>query len=317
MPRHHRHPRCSSSESPPMYTPRNDHTENGAEECMHCSRRYNNSVYQINSMAPQQWSCFTPSGNRFHHFPRSNSVTRETESRDPQFPRQTFPPDRECPVINPVFDELSDDDSISVFDNVEGPLKDLYKISERSSTKTVGNKLVVSVCHSVDQSGDVLYLDNMGISLQVPSSAVKRGQRRLISLVLNWDLSDNPAMEKTQSLVSPVVYVGPHGLKLEQPCTLSFRHCSFDPRQIKVMRSETDLTDVKSWRKMEDTENQGEENEEDKISLNADECQLQISSFTLYTCIQSPTGDQGGKKWLQIAAFACPLRRHIVHHQVG
>ncbi|XP_062578127.1 UNC5C-like protein [Saccostrea cucullata] len=188
---------------------------------------------------------------------------------------------------------------------------DMYIVSERSKMKTVGGKLIVSVAHNVTSSGDCLMLDDMGISLYVPPNAVPIGEETLVCLVLNWDLGDNPYMTETESLVSPVVFVGPHGLKLRKPCELRFRHCAYDPRHIVVMRSETDLYGDKSW-----IELYSQENKDDKCSLSSDECRLTINTFTLYTCIQRPLRNLKMAKWLQIAAFSNPLEKRIDHHEV-
>lgn len=217
------------------------------------------------------------------------------------------------PVANPVYTEsLVDTDIGSIHHTfADNPLKDLFKVSDRSFTQTVCGKLLVSIARRVGYKGDVLYLDNMGISLHIPEGAVKHGETKVIALVLNWDLSDNPEMKKEESLVSPVVYVGPHGLKLEKRCTLVFRHCAFNRNQIRVMRSETELTHKKTWTAAcEEGDTTG------TCNLTPDECQLNIDTFTLYTCIQTPLDNTIGKKWLQIAVFACPLRSEINHHQV-
>ncbi|KAK3611581.1 hypothetical protein CHS0354_018096 [Potamilus streckersoni] len=198
-----------------------------------------------------------------------------------------------------------------LFQTFEGPLRDLHQITSRSISKTVENKLIVALTHLVDDKGDNLILDNMGISLIVPPGAVKCGQKQLITLVLNWDLSDNPKMTKEQSLVSPVVYAGPHGLKLEKPCIISYKHCAFDPRQIQVLRSETELTKQKDWKIFFDQEDKSGD-----CILTQDEVRMSINSFTLFTCVQSPVGSYKGKKWLQVAAFATPLRSQLNHYQI-
>lgn len=187
----------------------------------------------------------------------------------------------------------------------------LLQVCERSKTIHVQNKEVVFISRRVTDKGDNLILDGMGISLFVPPEAVKKNETRIIVLVLNWDLSDNPYMSDKQALVSPVVYVGPHDLKLEKPCTLSFKHCSFDPRHIQVMKSETELIESKEWvEHCSFSENSG------TCVVTPDECQLKIDSFTLYTCLQSPTGSDDCKKWLQVAAFSSPLKTSINHQQV-
>lgn len=188
---------------------------------------------------------------------------------------------------------------------------ELLSVFPRSKTIIVQNKEVVFISRRVTEKGDNLVLDKMGISLFVPPGAVKCGEMRTIVLVLNWDLGDNPSMTEKQALVSPVVYVGPHDLKLDKPCTLSFKHCSFDTRHITVMKSETELIEQKEWMK-----HCSADKESGECVLTPDECQLKINSFTLYTCLQSPNGSDESKKWLQVAAFSSPLKSSITHQQV-
>ena len=208
-------------------------------------------------------------------------------------------------------------------------MRELYQVTERSLTRTVCSKLVVSVTHLVTDAGDTLYLDNTGISLYVPAGAVGDRQKQLISLVLNWDLSDSPSLEESQSLVSPVVYCGPHGLKLKKSCVLTYKHCAYNAKHLNVMVSETELSGQKSWQPLELFSNnqsdrkscsQSEESHGKSITITQDECQVNISSFTLYTAIMSiPNEKNGGHlrcgKWLQVAVFSYSLHADSVHHQ--
>jgi hypothetical protein len=85
-----------------------------------------------------------------------------------------------------------------------------------------------------DASTQYVNLDISFVFFQIPPGAVAAGEKQLVTLALNWDLSDFPAMENRQALISPVVYCGPHGVTFHKPCTLSFKHCAFDPRMVKV-----------------------------------------------------------------------------------
>lgn len=194
---------------------------------------------------------------------------------------------------------------------VDNTNRELFQVSDRSITQTICGKQVVSIAKRIGHEGGTLILDNMGIFLKIPEGAVDFGQWKLVGLVLNWDLTDNPQMSPQQSLVSPVVFVGPNGLKLNKECILSFRHCAFDPRHIRVMRSETDLYQEKDWKAVCD-----KSEKDSRYYCTADEVQIKINSFNMYTCIQQPVDNIAGKKWLQIAVFACPLRREIKHHQI-
>ncbi|PVD32428.1 hypothetical protein C0Q70_07862 [Pomacea canaliculata] len=199
----------------------------------------------------------------------------------------------------------------SLFDTFPSLIRDLFVPATRSEKRTVAGKLVVSLARQVDHKGELLVLDNMGISLLVPPGAVARGRQQLVSLVLSWEFSDFPHMTNTQALVSPVVYCGPHGLRLDKPCVLSYKHCAFDPRMIQVVSSETELTEEKNWQVMCSAEDSS-----GKVSLTTDECQIHLQHFSLFACLQTPPEGSSGKKWLQIAAFCAPLHRSVHHYQV-
>ena len=256
-------------------------------------------------------------------------VAQQNPNFNPRLPVQHDAYNQHAMVTNPVF---VDDDGDSVGDvsnaahpdhgrfthavdstiirNMYPPARELMKVINRSIMQTVGSKLVVYITQEVGCDGGVLYLDNMGISLVVPTGAVPTGKTEIITLLLNWDLGDNPDMNQNQALVSPVVFVGPHGLRLNKPCILSYRHCAYDTRHIEVLKSETDLYGDKSWLPM------GSTSGSEGFNFTPDECRLQINTFTLYTCIQRPPEGQTAKKWLQLAVFAEPLRHTVDHVQV-
>lgn len=212
-------------------------------------------------------------------------------------------------------------------------MKELYQVTERSISQTVCNKHIVSVTHLVTETGDTLYLDNTGISLHVPPGAVGPQQNQLISLVLNWDLSDNPCLEEHQSLVSPVVYCGPHGLNLKKSCVLVYKHCAYNAKHLNIMVSETELCGQKTWQLLETCSNSlrdkknrvpSKKNSEktvvSSVTVTQDECRVNISSFTLYTAIMTIPSEEKDRslhcgKWLQVAVFSYPLYSDVVHHQ--
>ncbi|XP_078597393.1 UNC5C-like protein [Branchiostoma floridae x Branchiostoma japonicum] len=182
-------------------------------------------------------------------------------------------------------------------------LYDLRKQEDTSKIKTVHGKLVVCVSRWVDHRGAVLMLDCMGISLTIPPGALESTRRELISLTLVWDLNDGPKLTEKQGLVSPVVHCGPHGLTLKRPCTLTYKHCAFEPTLVSTWTSETHLFGDKKWRmlcKKRDADRQ--------CSFLGDECIVRLNHFSLYTSIM--TAEDGGvvRKWLQMVPFAYALR---------
>ncbi|XP_071476840.1 netrin receptor UNC5C-like [Diadema antillarum] len=168
---------------------------------------------------------------------------------------------------------------------------------KESKTSKVDSKLVVFISREIDHMGGHLVLDKMGISLFVPPCAIPQGQKEVIQLVLDWDLSDFPSMEPSQTIISPVVHCGPHGLRLSKPAVLSFMHCAEDVQDIVVMSSETHLTHPKDWRPISRRKKRGGKN---KYDLLANQCQIYLSHFSLYTCLAEGTET---RKWIQLVAF--------------
>eukprot|EP00057_Strongylocentrotus_purpuratus_P001471 XP_001199227.1 PREDICTED: uncharacterized protein LOC763307 [Strongylocentrotus purpuratus] len=183
---------------------------------------------------------------------------------------------------------------------IDSELIELLKTDMRESvTVEVDSKLLVFMSREIDDSGGTLVLDKMGISLLIPPCAIPRGKKQIIQLVLDWDLSDFPPMTDTQTIISPVVHCGPHGLKLLRPAILSFMHCADDVQDIAVLSSETHLTQDKHWKPIQHRKKCGKV----EYALLENQCQVYLSHFSLYTCIAQGPHPRLTKKWIQLAAF--------------
>ncbi|XP_063969625.1 uncharacterized protein LOC129273577 [Lytechinus pictus] len=183
---------------------------------------------------------------------------------------------------------------------IDSELIELLKTDMKESvTVEVDSKLLVFMSREIDDSGGTLVLDKMGISLIIPPCAIPRGKKEIIQLVLDWDLSDFPPMKETQTIISPVVHCGPHGLKLAKPAILSFMHCADDTRDIVVLSSETHLTQDKHWKPIQHRKKCGKV----EYALLENQCQVYLSHFSLYTCIAQGSHPKLTKKWIQLAAF--------------
>ncbi|XP_041455521.1 LOW QUALITY PROTEIN: netrin receptor UNC5A-like [Lytechinus variegatus] len=165
-------------------------------------------------------------------------------------------------------------------------------------TKIEG-KLLVGISREIDDAGGILVLDKMGVSLLIPPCAIPRGMKQIIQLILSWDGSDSPPVTDTQSLMSPMVHCGPHGLKLAKPAILSFMHCADDARDIVVLSSETHLTQDKHWKPIQHRKKCGKI----EYALLENQCQVYLSHFSMYTAISQGTHFKLTKKWIQLAAF--------------
>ncbi|XP_022103844.1 uncharacterized protein LOC110986350 [Acanthaster planci] len=171
----------------------------------------------------------------------------------------------------------------------------------RSETIMVGSKLVVFISREVSHLGDTLVLTDMGISLTVPPYAIEAGRTELISLILDWDLGDFPEMTDEETIISPVVHCGPHGLKLNKPAVLSYKHCAYDRGDVSLVASQTHLMQSKDWYQVCERDDYNK-----PYTLLTNEVQIQISHFTLYTCLAD--GKTATKKWMQLAVFGGKMR---------
>eukprot|EP00057_Strongylocentrotus_purpuratus_P022440 XP_011676914.1 PREDICTED: netrin receptor UNC5B-like [Strongylocentrotus purpuratus] len=168
-----------------------------------------------------------------------------------------------------------------------------------STTVKVDSKLLVFISREIDDLGGTLVLDKMGISLLIPPCAIPRGKKQIIQLASDWELSDYPPMTDTQTIISPVVHCGPHGLKLLRPAILSLMHCGDDVQDIAVLSSETHLTQDKHWKPIQHRKKCGKV----QYALLENQCQVYLSHFSLYTCIAQGSHPRLTKKWIQLAAF--------------
>ncbi|KAM6183735.1 UNC5C-like protein [Erethizon dorsatum] len=168
------------------------------------------------------------------------------------------------------------------------------------------HKLLVFSAREVDHRGGCLLLQDTGISLLIPPGAVAVGRQERVSLILVWDLSDAPSLSRAQGLVSPVVACGPHGASFLKPCTLTFKHCAQQPGHARTYSSNTPLLDAKAWQPLG----------RPGAHTSLDECRIQLSHFSLYTCVlEAPVG-QAARKWLQLAVFCSPLAPGQTHLQL-
>lgn len=177
----------------------------------------------------------------------------------------------------------------------------------RVLVKTLLQKLLVFMTKEVDHRGGCLMLSDMGISLEIPAGAVSLGRTERVSLVLVWDLSDSPSLQRSQALLSPVVYCGPHGTSFLQPCLLSFKHCGGNASQVRVYASDTALLPSKRW---------GEVGAQTKTCITRDECQVALTHFSLYSAVLEARDSTEAHKWLQLAMFASPLAAEQTHQQI-
>ncbi|XP_005995538.2 UNC5C-like protein [Latimeria chalumnae] len=220
---------------------------------------------------------------------------------------QVQPPVSEAPELEGVWQEPCPKVTCA---EVEDFYKELHTPTDGAMVmKMLLHKLLVFVSKEVDHKGACLMLVNTGISLEIPPGAVILGRTERVSLVLVWDLLDSPELTDSQALISPVVYCGPHGISFKRPCTLTFKHCASNSMQVKAYLSDTHLLASKKWSAIK-------AKSRTKACVTRDECQIQLSHFSLYTCVLEACGKVEVRKWLQLAIFCSPLTTGQTHIQV-
>ncbi|KAF0301460.1 Netrin receptor UNC5C [Amphibalanus amphitrite] len=83
-----------------------------------------------------------------------------------------------------------------------------------------------SYCSSLTSAGAVLSLPNAGVTLVIPEGAVPAGQAEEVYLAVASDAREKPQLNENQTLLSPVVLVGPPGTQFLKPVVVGFHHCA-------------------------------------------------------------------------------------------
>ncbi|XP_043202701.1 netrin receptor UNC5C-like isoform X2 [Amphibalanus amphitrite] len=79
---------------------------------------------------------------------------------------------------------------------------------------------------TVTSAGAVLSLPNAGVTLVIPEGAVPTGQAEEVYLAVASDAREKPQLNENQTLLSPVILVGPPGTQFLKPVVVGFHHCA-------------------------------------------------------------------------------------------
>nr|QRF78316.1 ZO1 [Euperipatoides kanangrensis] len=91
------------------------------------------------------------------------------------------------------------------------------------------NHIVVATAKGIfDHNGGTLTSEETGVSIVIPKGAIGEGVKQQIYFKVCQDNSILPPLdkEKGETLLSPLVMCGPHGLKFLQPVELHLPHCA-------------------------------------------------------------------------------------------
>ncbi|XP_037083856.1 netrin receptor UNC5C-like, partial [Pollicipes pollicipes] len=105
---------------------------------------------------------------------------------------------------------------------------------------------------TVTSAGAVLTLESAGVSLLVPEGAVPAGQLEEVYLAVMSDTREKPQLAEHQTLLSPVILVGPPGTQFLKPVVVSFHHCANlkSTWNVSVYGSESPPDEVPQWQRI-------------------------------------------------------------------
>ncbi|XP_076447398.1 netrin receptor UNC5C-like isoform X3 [Babylonia areolata] len=160
-----------------------------------------------------------------------------------------------------------------------------------------------------DFSGGRLVLPESGVMLTVPEGAIKRGHVEEIYMAVCRDDKDRPRLSEHQTILSPVVLVGPPGVVLMKPVILSFQHCA-SMRQgswvLSLYRSDSPLDEPPQWRRLVVL---GHEtiNSQVYTQLDPNHCHIMTEYLNRYALIGESVPGGKAVKIYRLAAFAPAL----------
>ncbi|CAM9412210.1 unnamed protein product [Lampetra fluviatilis] len=128
-------------------------------------------------------------------------------------------------------------------------------VSPSALSEEEGHSVVATARGVFDSNGGVLSSVETGVSVVVPRGAIPEGLEQEIYFKVCQDNSIIPALdkEKGETLLSPLVMCGPHGLRFLKPVELRLPHCAAmnpDGWSFALKSSESITGDPRRWHNM-------------------------------------------------------------------
>ncbi|XP_076348979.1 netrin receptor UNC5C-like isoform X2 [Tachypleus tridentatus] len=170
-------------------------------------------------------------------------------------------------------------------------------------------------CKVITKDGGRVSLPHFGISVCVPNGAVKKGVKETIYVALLMEDKDRPKLRDKQTVLSPVVQIGPPGISLQKPLVISFQHCAnLVPCKwnLSVYCSDTNNRDEENliWRQVV-TLGQETANTELFCQLEQQHCNIVADHLARYVLVGESLPGQKAIKYLALAAFAPSVHSSI------
>ncbi|XP_069123995.1 netrin receptor UNC5C-like [Argopecten irradians] len=157
-----------------------------------------------------------------------------------------------------------------------------------------------------NHQGGRLVLPESGVALTVPEGAIKKGHTEELFIAVCRDDKDRPKLSDHQTVISPVILVGPVKHDMLKPVILSLQHCA-NMRQggwmLSLCTSDTPTDEPPRWHKIV-TLGQETINTPIYAQLDPNHCHIMTEYLQRYALIGEAI--HGGKpiKILRLAAFA-------------
>ncbi|CAG0902608.1 unnamed protein product, partial [Darwinula stevensoni] len=174
------------------------------------------------------------------------------------------------------------------------------------STVGSGGDASSVVSGRVSSSGARLSLPGDRVTLTIPEGALPEGKSIQIYLAVLRDERDRPSLRDRETLVSPVLEIGPVGLNLLKPVIMSFQHCASLQHghwSLSVLQADPVTDSRPQWTPIVHL---GKETIATPAfaQLDASTCHLVVERFSCYALVGHSTGANGmGVKSLLLAPF--------------
>ncbi|KAL8580951.1 hypothetical protein ACOMHN_017518 [Nucella lapillus] len=160
-----------------------------------------------------------------------------------------------------------------------------------------------------DATGGRLFLPESGVMVTVPEGTLPAGQVQEMYMAVCRDAKDRPPLSDQQTLVSPVIHIGPPSVRLVKPIILSFHHCASMRHGswiLSLYHSDGPLDQPARWRRLVIL---GQERLHSQVytHLDPNHCHVMTEYLNRYALIgESVPGGQAVKIY-RLAAFSPAL----------
>ncbi|XP_076327168.1 netrin receptor UNC5C-like isoform X2 [Tachypleus tridentatus] len=223
--------------------------------------------------------------------------------------------------------------STKILSRTESPLSGLSSVSEAQTDSKCDSGIITNgkstisfllppgvdtECLSwkvVTRAGARISLPHLGIVVTAPKGAVKKGTKEEIYVALLREDKDRPKLSDKQTILSPVMQIGPPGVSLQKPLIISFQHCAnLTPRKwnVSLYCSDACIGDEEglTWREFI-TLSQETINTPLYCQLDGQQCHFVTDHLARFVLVGESVTKQKAVKSLTLAAFAPSLHSSV------